>query len=169
MVLRHRNAEPCRIVRFSRSINDVFSVDESSDRCSLSSNRLSVPTTALRSTFTMRPKTLCASWGRFFLKFLIDPRRGGSYPPPQCPSLPPQEVDGFACASQTGRSGRRKRSRDFVRTAARATVARPTPLSSRYPERREVTPGCRQHSTVPPVRRPRTKRGLKPKTSVWLA
>src|SRR5215470_17573219 len=51
MVLRHRYAEPCRIVRFSRSINDVFSVEESSDCCSLSSNRLSVPITVLRSTF----------------------------------------------------------------------------------------------------------------------
>src|SRR5207249_9652462 len=45
--MRKRYAQPCRIVRFSRSINDVFSFEESSESCSLSSNRHPTPITAV--------------------------------------------------------------------------------------------------------------------------
>src|SRR5437867_12556185 len=41
MVRRNRYAEPCRIVRFSRSIKDVFSFEESSESARIFSNRQS--------------------------------------------------------------------------------------------------------------------------------
>jgi hypothetical protein len=49
-----RYAEPYQVVRFSRSINDLFSVEESSDRCTLFVESHFRPDHALRSTFTMR-------------------------------------------------------------------------------------------------------------------
>ena len=51
---RRKYAEPCRIVRFRRSTNDVFSFSESSDSNSASSKRLVVPILARRSTRTTR-------------------------------------------------------------------------------------------------------------------
>ena len=43
------------MVRFNRSMNDVFNVEESSELLSASSNRHAAPCSALRSTLMMRP------------------------------------------------------------------------------------------------------------------
>ena len=49
------------MVRFNRSMNDVFTVEESSERASASSNRQAAPITARRSTRTTR------SWRRVLI------------------------------------------------------------------------------------------------------
>ena len=54
------------MVRFNRSMNDVFTVEESSERVSASSNRQPAPMTARRSTRTTR------SWRRVRLERLLD-------------------------------------------------------------------------------------------------
>ena len=43
------------MVRFNRSMNDVFNVEESSELLSASSNRHAAPYSALRSTLMRRP------------------------------------------------------------------------------------------------------------------
>ena len=50
-----RYAELCRMVRFNRSMNDVFNVEESSELLSASSNRHAALCSALRSTLMIRP------------------------------------------------------------------------------------------------------------------
>ena len=49
-------SEPCRMVRFSRSMNDVFSVQESSESVSAFSIRPAAPSKAFRSTVTVQSR-----------------------------------------------------------------------------------------------------------------